>query len=342
VAARRRAAASQRQPAGFKAGTRVRCQSSGMSACAAMRVVPHRQQAAAGRQEARCHADGPRRSPVRPHFISCLLGQAMLRTLPDGAIATAAHIRHYPWSGHYQPPHLASLPPAKKRRRAVVPLLPVFTATTLTTPSCGVFDAMFLEQTLPRRVTVRGGSIVGVAVQVASTTAHHPQQQQLERPEPETPFNESPASQLPMLARAAAAVCSPYMCEDCNVKWPHFGLVTEGKRRWCARCARKSHPAAQSLQRQRRCEDCTRKCPSFGHPAENKKRWCGSCAKRHPGAQSLLRRKICEECGDKQASMGLPDENKVRWCAACSRHRGARRLQRSSARPKHAAPHPSR
>ena len=38
----------------------------------------------------------------------------------------------------------------------------------------------------------------------------------------------------------------PRRCEDCALKAPNFGLLAEGKKRWCAGCA-KAHAGAQSM-----------------------------------------------------------------------------------------------
>jgi hypothetical protein len=36
---------------------------------------------------------------------------------------------------------------------------------------------------------------------------------------------------------------------------PYYGLPTDGKKRWCASCARESHPDAVDLA-SKKCEDC--------------------------------------------------------------------------------------
>jgi predicted Fe-S protein YdhL (DUF1289 family) len=63
---------------------------------------------------------------------------------------------------------------------------------------------------------------------------------------------------------------------------PSFGLLAEGKRRWCSGCA-KGHAGVVNIA-SKKCESCQLKVPSFGLPAEGKKRWCSGCAKAHAGA----------------------------------------------------------
>ena len=112
----------------------------------------------------------------------------------------------------------------------------------------------------------------------------------------------------------------PRECEDCALTRPTFGLPAEGKKRWCAGCA-KTHPGAQDIAHPP-CEDCRLTRPSFGLPAEGKKRWCGGCA--HDGALNLQSKRMCEDCALKVPNFGLPAEGKKRWCAGCARgHDGA-------------------
>ena len=60
-------------------------------------------------------------------------------------------------------------------------------------------------------------------------------------------------------------------CEGCGLKAPTFGLPMEGKKRWCAGCA-KGHSGAVSVLVQRKCEDCGLTHRSFGLPTEGR---CG-------------------------------------------------------------------
>ena len=57
-------------------------------------------------------------------------------------------------------------------------------------------------------------------------------------------------------------------CEGCRLKVPSFGLLAEGKKRWCAGCA-KAHTGAVDLK-QKKCEGCGLKGASCGLPAEGK------------------------------------------------------------------------
>ena len=67
--------------------------------------------------------------------------------------------------------------------------------------------------------------------------------------------------------------------EDCQLKQPHYGLVLEGKTRWCGGCA-KAHAGAVDIAR-KKCEDCKLIMAHFGLPSDGKKRWCAGCAKGH-------------------------------------------------------------
>jgi hypothetical protein len=102
-------------------------------------------------------------------------------------------------------------------------------------------------------------------------------------------------------------------CEGCQLKETTFGLLAEGKRRWCGGCA-KAHAGAVSLCK--RCEGCGENRARFGLPVEGKRRWCSGCAKAHVGTEDVSRNK-CEGCGLKAARYaGLPsDGEKRRWCA---------------------------
>jgi hypothetical protein len=106
-------------------------------------------------------------------------------------------------------------------------------------------------------------------------------------------------------------------CEDCGLKWPSFGLPVEGKKWWCAGCA-KAHVGAKSLGANKMCEGCGLKQPSFGLPAEGKKWWCAGCAKAHVGSEDIYSKR-CEGCGLKQPNFGLPAEGKKWWCAGCAK-----------------------
>eukprot|EP01051_Picozoa_sp_SAG22_P008208 SAG22_NODE_612_length_8579_cov_3.684906_6_plen_47_part_00 len=41
------------------------------------------------------------------------------------------------------------------------------------------------------------------------------------------------------------------MCEGCDAKQPSYGLPAEGKKRWCAKCA-KHHPGAVDVKNNKR------------------------------------------------------------------------------------------
>jgi hypothetical protein len=112
-------------------------------------------------------------------------------------------------------------------------------------------------------------------------------------------------------------------CEGCGLKQPNFGLPAEGKKRWCAGCA-KGHAGTEDLMH-KKCEDCGLKWRHYGLPAEGKvglgfrvARWCGGCAKGHAGAENVYKKK-CEGCQLKWPSFGLPSEGKkARWCCGCA------------------------
>jgi hypothetical protein len=55
-------------------------------------------------------------------------------------------------------------------------------------------------------------------------------------------------------------------CEGCGLKQPNCGLSAEGKRRWCAGCA-KAHAGAVDIMH-KKCEDCGLKEPSCGLASE--------------------------------------------------------------------------
>ena len=68
------------------------------------------------------------------------------------------------------------------------------------------------------------------------------------------------------------------ICEDCNVRVPHWGYKEERMRRWCAKCGQANHPGSASLSKPKMCEVCEQKQPSYGLPDEGKTRWCANCA----------------------------------------------------------------
>eukprot|EP01047_Picozoa_sp_COSAG01_P030806 COSAG01_NODE_2160_length_8268_cov_230.522830_6_plen_311_part_00 len=120
------------------------------------------------------------------------------------------------------------------------------------------------------------------------------------------------------------------VCEDCEAKSANYGLPAQGKRRWCARCARTNHPGSCRVTKHRKCEHCGLKVPTLGLPIEGKVRWCSSCAKlHHPDARRVHMRKKCEDCHEKVPSFGLEVGAKLRWCISCARrnHPGARRTK---------------
>ena len=80
-------------------------------------------------------------------------------------------------------------------------------------------------------------------------------------------------------------------CEDCGKASRSFGLVSEGRFRWCASCG-KTHGGVDLCKR---CEDCGVKAAQYSMPdpqdpfptriaKEIPKRWCTQCAKNHDGA----------------------------------------------------------
>jgi len=70
----------------------------------------------------------------------------------------------------------------------------------------------------------------------------------------------------------------PKMCEGCGLKQPGFGLLLDGKKRWCGRCAQAE--GAVLLQKRNVCEGCDCvKTANFGLQSEGKRRWCGACGK---------------------------------------------------------------
>ena len=109
----------------------------------------------------------------------------------------------------------------------------------------------------------------------------------------------------------------PKMCEGCGLKQPGFGLLLDGKKRWCGRCAQAE--GAVLLQKRNVCEGCDCvKTANFGLRSEGKRRWCGACGKAK-GVVLVGSQKMCESCGLRHANFGRPAEGKRRWCGACAK-----------------------
>jgi hypothetical protein len=114
----------------------------------------------------------------------------------------------------------------------------------------------------------------------------------------------------------AVNVMGSKKCEDCGLKAPGFGLPMEGKKRWCSACA-KAHAGAVDVV-SKKCEDCGLTVPNFGLVSEGKRRWCSGCAKAHTGAVDVKVKK-CEDCGEKIARFALPSDRRTkRWCGECA------------------------
>ncbi len=64
-------------------------------------------------------------------------------------------------------------------------------------------------------------------------------------------------------AQQQGAVTLLHLCESCNEDQPFFGLSEEGKKRWCAKCAKQQNGA---VTLQHLCETCNEVQPSFGLP----------------------------------------------------------------------------
>ena len=94
---------------------------------------------------------------------------------------------------------------------------------------------------------------------------------------------------------------SSRLCEDCDSKYPSYGLEDARKPRWCSGCAKSHEGAVREPGKQ--CEDCDQKQPTFGLVEERIKRWCSGCAKLHEGSASLM--KQCEDCGLKAPNFGF-------------------------------------
>jgi hypothetical protein len=62
------------------------------------------------------------------------------------------------------------------------------------------------------------------------------------------------------------------------LKDARYGLPLEGKRRWCAGCAKEHTGAVNVKKTVAPCEDCGLKESSHGLAKEWKKRWCADCA----------------------------------------------------------------
>jgi hypothetical protein len=93
------------------------------------------------------------------------------------------------------------------------------------------------------------------------------------------------------------------LCEECGLKQPNFGLLAEGRRRWCSGCA-KPHAAAVDLTN-RRCEDCQTKVATCGLLVDGKKdkRWCSGCVKAHPEGSDW--RKMCADASQYRSRLDL-------------------------------------
>jgi hypothetical protein len=87
------------------------------------------------------------------------------------------------------------------------------------------------------------------------------------------------------MPRGGRAPSKSSLCEDCGLKQPNFGLLAEGKRCWCAGCA-KQQPLAVDLTN-KRCEDCQRKVATWGVVAEDGRNRRGRC--RHYASPRSLR-----------------------------------------------------
>jgi hypothetical protein len=97
------------------------------------------------------------------------------------------------------------------------------------------------------------------------------------------------AAGLPGIGARRAVDVRSKMCEDCGVKQPSFGLLSERTKPWCSGCA-KGHAGVVDA-RSKMCEGCGVKQPSFGLPPELTKRWCSGCAKGHTGAVNVRSKK---------------------------------------------------
>ena len=84
-------------------------------------------------------------------------------------------------------------------------------------------------------------------------------------------------------------------CDGCQLKLPRFGLLAEGKKRWCGGCA-KGRKGAVDINH-KKCEDCQLTKPSFGLPAEGRARWCSGCVKGHTGAVNVNGRQRRTQAG---------------------------------------------
>jgi hypothetical protein len=124
------------------------------------------------------------------------------------------------------------------------------------------------------------------------------------------------------------------MCEGCDLKRPHYGRESEGKKRWCAACGKAKGAVCLSINR-RMCEGCGLKQPTFGLASEGKKRWCKDCGAA-AGAVTLQQHKpkLCEGCGIKHARYGvMAAGGKTRWCVARMVTQGGQGGRQRSAAP---------
>jgi hypothetical protein len=74
-------------------------------------------------------------------------------------------------------------------------------------------------------------------------------------------------------------------CESCRTTAASYGLLTDGKRRWCAPCGRKQEGAEDVINK--RCESCHTKRASYGLLTDGKCRWCGPCGRKQEGAEDV-------------------------------------------------------
>ena len=78
------------------------------------------------------------------------------------------------------------------------------------------------------------------------------------------------------------------VCEDCHLRAANYGLTTEARRRWCARCAANHGASLRCKGPSSLCLDCGAKLPSYGILGDAKSKWCMPCAHaNHPDAVYL-------------------------------------------------------
>ena len=62
------------------------------------------------------------------------------------------------------------------------------------------------------------------------------------------------------------------MCEGCGLKQPSYGLPAEGRKRWCAGCAKKNHPRAVASSRMGPAASAPRpRAPTKTRPSKRRK-----------------------------------------------------------------------